>query len=334
MTTTTMTTAQAKTTLAPMGDFDKWRQAAQSWALNLSSDRTRRAYLAAWGDFLAFVGKSPDLVNQDDVIAFKTYLKTTPTKTGKPSSQSTINQRLSALSSFFTFAQGRGLRADNPADGVKREAVSPYGKATWLKPKKGEDLAFLGAIDDSTDQGKRDKAIALLFLTQALRVAELASLTVGSLRRRGATTFLTYRRKGGEVETVPIAPEAAFAVEAYLKTRMGLTASSPLWVASSKGKAAAARLGRYEEGEEKPLTTRAIRYLVGTYAKAAFGPGHGIHPHSLRHTAAHVAEAEGLSFTEVSRLLKHKSPTITTIYLQATSDNDEEVAEALGRRYS
>ena len=329
--------ATVKTTALAGQDLvaEAWRQAAQDWAKNLSSARTRVAYLNAWSDFLAFAPVAPWEVTQGDVIDFKAALQTTPSpKTGKPVSQSTINQRLSALSSFFDFAKGRGLRADNPVDGVKREAISPYGRATWLSPKKREDVAFLQTIDDSTTQGKRDRAICLLFLTQALRVAEVASLTVGSLRRQGATFFLTYRRKGGAVEEVPLAVEAGRAIADYLKTRDGLTGDSPLFVATAKGRAAAGHIGRYSEDEEKPLTTRAIRYLVAKYAKEAFGPGHRIHPHSLRHTAAHVAQEEGRGFTEISRLLKHKSTVITTIYLQATNDGDEETAEVMGRRYA
>ena len=119
---------------------DDWRRAAQDWAKNLSSSRTRAAYINAWGDFLAFAPVAPWEVTQSEFIDYKIALQTIPSpKTGKPVSQSTINQRLSALSSFFDFAKCRGLRPDNPVDGVKREAVSPYGRATWLSAKKREE---------------------------------------------------------------------------------------------------------------------------------------------------------------------------------------------------
>lgn len=312
-----------------------WEAAVVDWLANISSDRTRKAYIDAWRDFVGFTGKTePSTVTQSEVIAYRFHLKTAISPaTGRPYSQSTVNQRLSALSSFFAFAKGRGLRPDNPVDGVGREAVSPYGKATWMSAKRGEDVAFVGAIDTTTEQGKRDRAIMLLYLTGAFRVAEVARLRLGNLRRQGRRLFVTYRRKGGEVEEVPVAQEAAEALDAYLATRLSMTGDSPLFVATDRGRRAAAAIGRYADGEEKPLTTRSIRYLVDTYATKVFGPGHGIRPHSLRHTAAQAALLEGRSATDVSRLLKHKSMAITTIYLHATDEGEEETVGALGRRY-
>ena len=321
--------------LAAAGDLADWRRAALDWSQNLKSEKTRKTYLEAWGDFLAFVGLPPAAVTQSDVIAYKTHLKTDqygPPNKRRNYSQSTVNLRLSAVSSFYTFAVGRQLRADNPVEGVKRESVTPYGKATWLSPEEGEDLAFVGAIDQTTDQGRRDYALFLLYLTGAFRVSEVAGLTVGDLRRQGRRLLVTYRRKGGEVEEVALALEAAEALDAYLAGRGELRPKAPLFVATEKGKRAAAAIGRYGE-EEKPLTTRAIRYLVATYAKKAFGSSRGIRPHSLRHTAAQAASMEGATLAEVSRLLKHANVGITSIYLHSTSKSDAKTAALLGNRY-
>ena len=84
---------------------------------------------------------------------------------------------------------------------------------------------------------------------------------------------------------------------------------------------------------EKPLSSRAINKLVKKYCDRAFGPGHGITPHSLRHTAAMNAILEGASVTEVSQLLKHKSIGVTTVYLHATAKEGDKVARRLGKRY-
>ena len=307
-----------------------WQTAALDWSQNLKSDKTRKTYLEEIEVPQAVYAMLPAAVTQGDVIAYKAHLKTdvSPT-TGRPYSQSTVNLRLSAVSSFFAFAVERKLRLDNPVVGVKRESITPYGKATWLSPEEGEDLAFVGA----TDQGKRDFALALLYLTGAFRVSEVAALTVGSLRRQGRRLLVTYRRKGGEEEEVALATEAAEALDDYLAIRGELRDDSPLFVATERGKKAAAAIGRYGEGEEKPLTTRAIRYLVKTYATKAFGSARGIRPHSLRHTAAQAASMEGATLAEVSRLLKHANVGITSIYLHSTSKSDAKTAALLGNRY-
>ena len=169
-------------------------------------------------------------------------------------------------------------------------------------------------------------------MTGAFRVSEVAGLTVGNLRRLGRRLFVTYARKGGKVEEVEVAIEAAEALDAYLAGRGQLRDDSPLFVATEKGRRAAAAIGRYG-AEEKPLTTRAIRYLVATYAKKAFGSAKGIRPHSLRHTAAQAVILEGGSISDVSRLLKHANMGITSVYMHSTSKSDAKTAALLGRRY-
>ena len=103
--------------LATAGDLADWRRAALDWSQNLKSEKTRKTYLEAWGDFLAFVGLPPAAVTQSDVIAYKTHLKTDVSPhTKKPYSQSTVNLRLSAVSSFYAFAVGRQDRGRRAGD--------------------------------------------------------------------------------------------------------------------------------------------------------------------------------------------------------------------------
>ena len=70
------------------------------------------------------------------------------------------------------------------------------------------------------------------------------------------------------------------------------------------------------------------------YCDRLFGPGHGLSPHSLRHTAAMNAILEGASVTEVSQLLQHKSLLVTTVYLHATERDGDRVSRKLGKRYA
>ena len=341
MTTATSLTPQQpqpSTALASSVSPVDWKAEAEDWLLNFPSLKTRAAYFDGWKVFVAFVatafpedfagGVSPEAVAQRHVIAFKTHMEAAPSsKTGKPVSKSTINQRLSALSSFFRFLGDRLLLASNPVDGVKRQAVSPYGKATFLDADSRQDVQLLQAVDLTSQQGRRDRAMLLLFLTSAIRVGVIPQLKVSSLRRQGQKTFLSYANKGGEDLEVEIAPVTATAISDYLATRSGLTPASPLFVATERGQ-------RGKKAVDQPLTSRAVHYLVKTYCDKAFGPGHGIHPHSLRHTAAQVAVADGASINDVSRLLKHKSLAVTSVYLHATSGADAKLARMLGQRYS
>ncbi len=336
--TTTLTTTRASHSLQAEVIHD-WRQAATDWLNNFGSDRTRDAYREAWSIFLDFAQTTPDRVTKSHVIEFKRHLETTTSpRTGKPYTQATINLRLSAIASFYNWAVKNGLRADNPTEGVSRKAVDPYGKAKWLDPEAGEDLRLLQAIDATTAQGKRDRAIVLLILTRGLRVNEVAGLTVGQIRRQAGQTFLTYTRKRGKTDEVKLPKVTADAIAAYLKTRSNVTDASPLFVATDEGREAARRLlaakGHELGDDEAPLTDRAIAYLVKSYCDKAFGKGHGIHPHSLRHTAAKTAEYQGATLTDIGDLLGHASTRVTSVYMHATAKAGDKVAAKLGDRYS
>lgn len=314
-----------------------WQQAAHDWLTNFASPGTRRAYRAAWVDFLRFIGVPPAAVTQSNVLAYRQHLEHSPSpRTGKPLSANTINQRLSALGSFYTFACARGLLAENPCEGVRRMPVNPYGRATWLDGELQQDLQLLETVDRDSLQGKRDYAILLLFLTTGVRVDAVANLRVDSLRFQGDNLYLTYINKGGESAEKQLEPVTAGAVLGYLEARGERPPEAPLFVATARGKRVMGHLphlARRQGRGDTPLTARSIEKLVRKYADRAFGPGHGITPHSLRHTAAMNAILEGASVTEVSSLLQHKSIGITTIYLHATDKAGDRISRKLGQRY-
>jgi site-specific recombinase XerD len=66
---------------------------------------------------------------------------------------------------------------------------------------------------------------------------------------------------------------------------------------------------------EKPLTTRAVRYVLDKLAKKGGAPG-GIHPHALRHFAAVAMFRGGKPLTEIQEMLGHESITTTERYIQ------------------
>lgn len=312
-------------------NLNPWQQAALDWLMNFNSASTRKTYRHAVNSFFASCTKPPEQAAQSDVLRFRYELE----EAGY--NQTTINQRLAGLSSFFAFAVGRNLRPDNPCDGVKRKAVNPYGKATFLDGTNGQDLQLLRVIDRKTDKGKRDYAILVTLLTTAVRVEAVANLRIRDLRGQGDMVFMQYTNKGGEVIEKRLQPVVIRAIVDYMDTRREMTEDSPVFVMTPRGRRGTENLNTYTEhvvDTDKPLTSRTIQKLVKYYADKAFGPGHGITPHSLRHTAAMNAIQNGASVIEVSRLLRHKNLRVTTIYIQHVSDKaDDSISEKLGKRY-
>ena len=280
----------------------QWKRAAGEWLANLKAERTKKAYLYAWRRFLAFAEVRPRDVTRSLVIGYRNELKEAEY------APATIALHLSAISSFFRHVVEAGLIEMNPVQGVKWPGVEPYAhvKAGVAKLAADDgDLALLASIDTTTETGRRDRAIILLLLAHGLRVGELAQLYVAVLDG----TFLKVKRKGAEQKTaVLLAAEAKVAIEGYLDGRGELAPDSPLFVASEKGKAAAAQLhGVYEE---RPLSARAIRAMLTRRCNPVFGRGHGITPHTLRHALATRADQEGAALGDISAMLGHKSTRI------------------------
>jgi integrase/recombinase XerC len=164
---------------------------------------------------------------------------------------------------------------------------------------------------------ERDWAIVLLFLTSGLRLTELAGIAIGDLDlQRGQLRVL---RKGGFTDWVPLHPDAAAAIQAYLGSAhrpvpaAGPVKEAPLFVSSTTG----AR-----------LTGRQIENLVKKYAVTADKRLEYVSPHKLRHTfAQRIYDATGdLYLTAVA--LAHQSVESARIYAKVT---EEQRQTAVGR---
>lgn len=312
----------------------EWQGVANNWLINLNRMQTRITYSSILQDFANFVGKSADLVTSDDVFKFKLALEKYRTKAGKPYSAATINLKLSAVGSFYSFAKAQGKIEDNPVSGVDRKPVKPYGKATKLNGD--DDKTFLKQINKSTLQGKRDYAIMLLFLTTGVRVDAIANATIGSLKRVGSELRFEFVNKGGTIENVPVTNKTLAAIEDYLSERgidrFTCHSDTPLFVATPKG----LKVSKHVKGngEIQPLSARMIQKLVKKYADKAFGKNSNIHPHSLRHTVASNA-SENEPINTVSKLLKHKNVRVTGIYLDHMVDDKQikSAVDTLDERY-
>jgi integrase/recombinase XerC len=296
------------------------QDALSTWLLNIESKNTRLAYQKSWQAFIEHTGiNHPYDVTYEDMTAYREHLSTTiSTRTGKPLSQCTINQKISGISSFYTHAIERGyFTGVNPCDGIKRKAVNPYGKATFLDHEQGQVIKFLSQIDRDTLQGKRDYAIMRLMLATAVRVSVITNAYTGDIKQEGDRWYLYYTNKGGETDKANISGVMGDIADYMLERGVKPGENVPLFTATPRGKRTMKNTGNASD-IDKPLRVQSITNLVGKYARAA--GLQGITPHSLRHTAALMAAKEG-TLAEIKSLLRHKNVRVTGIYLDHLDDN-------------
>lgn len=219
--------------------------------------------------------------------------------------RTTVSRKLSALRSFLTFLEKRGLRKDNPGADVST-------------PKRGNPIPAYLPVDDMfrlldvPDQGDplglRDLAIMEVLYSCGLRVSELAGLDLDDLNPEGRLVRVI--GKGNKERVVPVGRIALRSVERYLEAIGSLRAKAwgdvrrgPLFLNNRGGR----------------LTTRSIARVIKKYALVC-GLTSDISPHSLRHSfATHLLDG-GADLRSVQELLGHASLSTTQKYTHVSLD--------------
>ncbi|HCS26116.1 MAG TPA: tyrosine recombinase XerC [Spongiibacteraceae bacterium] len=256
------------------------------------SPHTLSSYRRDLDQFLAFCNAqqltAPD---QIDVAAIRQFVG--QRRSGGAGGR-TIQRQLSALRTFFTFLNREKLCDNNPAVGIQ----APKSPKRLPKALSPEDMAqMLGGTDDSW-LGLRDQAMAELFYSSGLRLAELISLDVRSIEFGAA--LVTVTGKGQKSRTLPIGRMAIIAVRNWLKVRSLHCADSSeqaLFI-SQRGR----RLGSGSIQQR----LRKLAQERGLYQH--------VHPHMLRHSfASHLLESSS-DLRAVQELLGHANLSTTQVY--------------------
>lgn len=206
----------------------------------------------------------------------------------------TIQRQLSALRSFFNYLNREGYCENNPAVGIQ----APKSPKRLPKALSPEDMAqMLGGSDDSW-LGLRDQAMAELFYSSGLRLAELISLDTHSIQFGAA--LVTVTGKGQKSRTVPVGRMAISAVKTWLKVRdlRCPDSSEQALFISQRGK----RMGSGSIQQR----LRKLAQERGLYQR--------VHPHMLRHSfASHLLESSS-DLRAVQELLGHANLSTTQVY--------------------
>ncbi len=263
-----------------------------------------------------------------------------PSADGKAPAVSTVNQRLSALRSFYSYAstytiEGPDghpvaiLRHPAPTSGFKHGRADRVYRAMSYE----EFSQFFAVIPKDTALGLRDRSIFLFYFWTARRRAEIQRLTWGDIEqgiiideggRRRIGWLYHFRNKGSSTQDdVAELPEAAkVALDKYLiaSGRMAtIQPGDPLFVA---------------EGSNTPLSFVAIFKRMKTYLRASHLDGRGFSIHSFRHTAARMRYASGEDIRSLQRLLRHASIGTTDLYLRILSGSANSGAKLLEDKFN
>ena len=260
------------------------------------SPNTVASYAADVEAFFAFLPDEarPSGVMTDDIVS---YVQTRSSELSKRSQA----RLLSALRSFFGWCVLEGERKDNPCDGIDAPKLGRYLPEV-LSVEEVE--AMMNAVDLSSENGLRDRAILEVLYGCGLRVSELTGLRISQVYFD--EQFVRVIGKGDKQRVVPLGEMAAEAVQAYLNVRREPDAGcSDILFLNRSGRG---------------LSRVAVFEIVKKTALAA-GIRKEISPHTFRHSfATHLVEG-GADLRVVQEMLGHASILTTEIYthLEAAS---------------
>ncbi|EFK56589.1 site-specific tyrosine recombinase XerD [Sphingobacterium spiritivorum] len=258
------------------------------------------AYLNDISKLEVFCTNQQLTVNQLSVDHLQEFLVWLNTFNISPYTQSRL---ISGLKAFFGYLQLEGLITKNPAELIQSPRLSRKIPVV-LNIEEIDQL--IGALDLSTTDGMRNKAILEILYGCGLRVSELVNLRISNLFLH--IDFIKVEGKGNKERLIPIGQHAIKYLNIYLneiRVQQPVKAGFEDYVFLNK---------------RGTSLSRVMIFLIIKDLAAKTGLQKEISPHTFRHSfASHLVEG-GADLRAVQDMLGHESITTTEIYTHIDRD--------------
>ena len=223
---------------------------------------------------------------------------------------------VSGVKAFFRFLVLDNQIPDSPANLLETPQITQKLPAVL---NVSEIDRLIAAIDLSTPEGHRNKAIIETLYSCGLRVSELISLQISNLFF--AQGFVRIIGKGNKERLVPISPKAVKEIQLYLsqyrdKQRVNKGSEDILFLNRRGAK-----------------LSRVMIFLIVKNLAGKINLTKKISPHTFRHSfATHLVEG-GADLRAVQDMLGHESILTTEIYTHLDSRRLREVVTRYNPRW-
>ena len=223
---------------------------------------------------------------------------------GKRLRPRTLRGALHALRCFFAWAHEAGLIEEDPVREIKLPKLdAPIRKLA----QDSELLAVLEATGNQASEFRcvRDRAVFATLIFCGVRRQELLDLEVDHVNLEDRV-LLVQQGKGAKSRSVPLCPEVADALAAWLPVRQQQKPQHPTLFTIEGG---------------RPLGDQSLTKLVNeTKARAGFKDDPAIMPHSMRHACGTRLLRNGADLKSISVWLGHADLQTTSIYLHESEE--------------
>ncbi|QDO94789.1 site-specific tyrosine recombinase XerD [Formosa sediminum] len=217
---------------------------------------------------------------------------------------------ISGLRSFFDYLVFEDYRTDNPLELIETPKIGRKLPDT-LSEKDIDDL--IGAIDLSTNEGERNRAMLETLYSCGLRVSELTHLKLSDLYFDEG--FIQVTGKGDKQRFVPIVASTIKYITIYIEqVRSHLNIQT-----GHEDTVFLNRRGRQ--------LTRAMIFTIIKQLAIKINLNKNISPHTFRHSFATHLLQNNADLRSIQLLLGHESITTTEIYVHLDKKHLTEVVE-------
>ncbi|MGM9941590.1 MAG: tyrosine recombinase XerC [Bulleidia sp.] len=296
-----------------MEDFDAMLESfLKAVALKKTgSPDTRDAYGRDVSRFLNYLRENDIVslndVTRQDVSAYITALRSGEIG-GKPLSNASFDRNLSAIKSFYRYANRNLGIISNPVRAF-RGAKTTRKLPDTLTFDQVE--AMLDTFDLEDDVQVRNRAIIEVMYACGLRVSECARLQCRNIHLKDL--YLVVLGKESRERVVPFYNRCGQLLEYYMENvrPQFMNESHDILFVSQRG---------------NPITSRSIENIVEQAGRNA-GLSIRVHPHMLRHSFATHLLNNGADLRVVQELLGHLNLSTTQIYTHVDENHLREAVE-------
>ena len=253
------------------------------------------------------------LLSRETIIKYLEWLEKS-----RGSSVSTINIRLAAIKSLFSYIQ-----TQTPDYIYQCQQILSIPR----KKEPGHTLEYLtvegiksvlNAVETSSRTGLRDLTLLSLMYDSAARVQEIADLSVNDFRAEKPST-LRLTGKGSKTRIVPLMSTTSDLVSKYIS----------IYHPSYRGEY---NVPLFSNRKKEKLTRAGIAYILKKYIKIAREKQpdlipETVSPHGLRHSKSmHMLQA-GVPLIYIRDFLGHSEISTTEIYARCDSEQKRKAIE-------
>ena len=292
------------------------------------SENTKRAYTRDIKDFFQVKEISDITIEQLRAVDVSTANQFRERLRGEGKAVSTINRKLTSMSSFYRVLSRREIAIVeyNPFDtneGNKRLVHNKkYSNTRSLTAEEVKRVVAVSADFASPELAFRNRIIILLLATTGMRREELVDIQLKNFKVNMGKNVIEITGKGDKERYIVISDSIMVLIQKYLELR-GMKLFDKAFANSYL------IVSHAYNADDGKLSSQTIYNVIKDVADKAKVGAETISPHSFRHTFATLARQGGVDLHDISDMMGHSDVSTTKRYEHSDRVVNNHPAEAL-----